>query len=498
MWKAKEYTVRYDANGGSSAPSAQVKTHGMALTLSSAMPQRDGYQFKGWATTPNASAATYAAGGSYTANESVTLYAVWKANTYTVSYNANGGTGAPGSQTKTHDVDVIIPSQKPTRSEYRFLGWALSKDALMPVIFAGDSLPLNADTVLYAVWEADPIIIGVTPEIGVDQVTAPKGGTASVKIALKRNPGIASLKLRVSFDADLSLKSITYNSAWGGDSQQPQTMNSPVTLNWYNGAGNTNGDMVFATLVFEVSDEAAIGEHPITVTYHPNDVYNIAEENIQFAVINGGITVNDVPAEGLMQLSVGSATTRAGQTVDVPIEIADNAGIAGMVLHMSYSPALHLVGIKSGEALKTLNLTASADLSQNPVTLLWDGLVADETNGVIAVATFQIDSDAKEGDYPISLSYDDGTIYDNDLNDVDATITNGKITVRKIMPGDATGDNAVNAKDITMIRRHIAGNLGEGTIVIAAADVNRDNQVNAKDVTLIRRYIAGGFNVTLE
>lgn len=70
------YTVSYNANGGSGAPSAQTKWHGQALTLSSVRPTRSGYDFLGWATSSSGSVA-YQPGGSYTANSSATLYARW-------------------------------------------------------------------------------------------------------------------------------------------------------------------------------------------------------------------------------------------------------------------------------------------------------------------------------------------------------------------------------------------------------------------------------------
>lgn len=72
------YTVSFNANGGSGAPSSQTKTYGTTLTLSSTKPTRSGYTFLGWSTSSTATSATYSAGGSYTANSGATLYAVWK------------------------------------------------------------------------------------------------------------------------------------------------------------------------------------------------------------------------------------------------------------------------------------------------------------------------------------------------------------------------------------------------------------------------------------
>lgn len=146
------YTVKYNANGGSGAPSSQTKWKDQALTLSSTKPTRTGYSFQGWATSASGSVA-YAAGASYTANSAVTLYAIWKANTYTVSYNANGGSGAPGNQTKTYGQTLTLSSTKPTRTNYNFKGWGTSASATTVSYAAGANYTANAAITLYAVWE---------------------------------------------------------------------------------------------------------------------------------------------------------------------------------------------------------------------------------------------------------------------------------------------------------------------------------------------------------
>lgn len=157
-----KYTVSYNANGGSGAPSSQSKYYGKTLTLSSTKPSRTGYAFKGWATSASGSVA-YSAGASYTANASVTLYAVWQANTYTIKYNANGGTGAPSNQTKTHGVTLTLSSTKPTRASvnndgvvttFTFKGWATSANSSTVAYTAGAKYTSNTSVTLYAVWSS--------------------------------------------------------------------------------------------------------------------------------------------------------------------------------------------------------------------------------------------------------------------------------------------------------------------------------------------------------
>lgn len=72
------YTVSFNANGGSGAPSSQTKTYGSTLYLSSTRPTRTNYNFKGWGTSSSATSASYQPGGAYTSNSGITLYAVWE------------------------------------------------------------------------------------------------------------------------------------------------------------------------------------------------------------------------------------------------------------------------------------------------------------------------------------------------------------------------------------------------------------------------------------
>ena len=152
--KKASYKVTYNANGGSNAPSSQTKWYGEELKLSSTKPTRTGYIFKGWATSSTATSAKYPVGGSYTytANESVTLYAVWEAVTYTIKFNANGGSNAPSSQTKTYGKTLVLTTNKPTRTNYNFEGWGLSSNTSTVTYNAGGNYTKNASDTLYAVW----------------------------------------------------------------------------------------------------------------------------------------------------------------------------------------------------------------------------------------------------------------------------------------------------------------------------------------------------------
>lgn len=74
---AAVYTISYNANGGSSVPSAQTKDGGIDLTLSSTVPTRTGFAFTGWNTQADGNGTTYASGATFTGNANTTLYAQW-------------------------------------------------------------------------------------------------------------------------------------------------------------------------------------------------------------------------------------------------------------------------------------------------------------------------------------------------------------------------------------------------------------------------------------
>lgn len=163
-------SLYYDANGGANAPVTQTSEE--FYTVSSTLPTRDGYRFMGWSTNKNANSAEYQAGDTIQVTEPTTIYAVWsKIPTYTVSYNANGGSGAPSAQTKTQDTTLWISSTKPTKSytvtynanggsvspssktvSCTFKNWNTAQNGSGTSYSSGASYTANSGATLYAQW----------------------------------------------------------------------------------------------------------------------------------------------------------------------------------------------------------------------------------------------------------------------------------------------------------------------------------------------------------
>lgn len=136
--------------------------------------------------------------------------------------------------------------------------------------------------------------------IVIDSKEAKPGETIKVNVNLADNPGLSSLVFKVSYDKSiLTLTKVEYNTAMGGQTVSPSSLTSPVTLYWVNGFANYEGNGVFATLTFTVSESAKEGDVAnITVTYNADDVFNINDENVNLNITDGKVTVIDyVPGD---------------------------------------------------------------------------------------------------------------------------------------------------------------------------------------------------------
>ena len=137
---ANKYTVTYDANGGTCSTTSKDVTYNSTYgTL--ATPTKTGYTFSGWYTAASGgNQVTASTKVTITSNQ--TLYAHWTANTYTLTFNANGGTNTSGGNfalttpatgygateswvTVTYDSSNFsaMSGNNPTRTGYKFLGW---------------------------------------------------------------------------------------------------------------------------------------------------------------------------------------------------------------------------------------------------------------------------------------------------------------------------------------------------------------------------------------
>lgn len=167
---AVTYTVKFNANGGTGSMANETFESGVAKALTANAFKRTGYLFQGWATSADG-AKVYSdkqvvTDLTSTAGGMVNLYALWKNNSYSVKFNANGGTGTMSNEAMEIGVAKALTANAFSRTGYTFSGWATSASGTK--VYSDkqsvtDLTKIEGDTVnLYAVWKAVlPVVNGL-------------------------------------------------------------------------------------------------------------------------------------------------------------------------------------------------------------------------------------------------------------------------------------------------------------------------------------------------
>ena len=201
LWQPNDYTITFDANGGSAVvKNVMVRFGSMANNSIAAGADRPGYTLLGWYTSPtggelvydangNYADGTYWQGGAWRYAGNVTLYAHWKEGDKYISYAANGGMG-----TMTKDIlKVSVPTTTLktnafTKKGYKFAGWntkadgsgtAYAENATFPQT---GSIPLGTTT-LYAQW----VPVAFTIKVAEDDIrVSPPSFSATTEVTFDR------------------------------------------------------------------------------------------------------------------------------------------------------------------------------------------------------------------------------------------------------------------------------------------------------------------------
>jgi len=155
----EEYTLTYDANSGTgTVPASETGGVGANITVSSNSGglTRSGFSFSGWNTKADGTGTSYAIGSNYQMPQGgATLYAEWEQAQLTLSYNANGGTGAPSGATYLEGATVTVSGTAPTRAGFNFVGWNTAADSSGTTRLAGATFAMpGTNLTLYAQWSA--------------------------------------------------------------------------------------------------------------------------------------------------------------------------------------------------------------------------------------------------------------------------------------------------------------------------------------------------------
>ncbi|MGX7150827.1 InlB B-repeat-containing protein [Enterococcus ureasiticus] len=164
QWEMDKHTVTFDLNGGTSeVPPIQSVGVGVNIETPTPDPTRLGYTFAGWSTNIAGSEKVWNFSMDVMPDKDLTLYAQWRINTYTVTFDLNGGgSPVPAEQNIAFGSKVMEPTPAPTRSGHTFIGWYDAEDNVWD--FRKMSMP-DSDIKLYAHWK----------KLGLDNITTDNG-----------------------------------------------------------------------------------------------------------------------------------------------------------------------------------------------------------------------------------------------------------------------------------------------------------------------------------
>ena len=215
-YDGQPYTVQFNANGGSGTMANESFTYGVAKALTICSFTRAGFTFVGWAKNYSTLEPVYDDGETVnnlttTFGGKVNLYAVWQANTYSVKFNKNGGTGTMANESFTYDVAKALTANAFQRVNYKFVGWSTSASATSATYTDKQSVSNLTATPdgtvnLYAVWKLVLEVTSVTARqrypwnglVDID-VTFAASGLSTVSFEVKDTKGNTNLNARTFY-----------------------------------------------------------------------------------------------------------------------------------------------------------------------------------------------------------------------------------------------------------------------------------------------------------
>ncbi|MFZ2226466.1 MAG: InlB B-repeat-containing protein [Candidatus Moraniibacteriota bacterium] len=150
QWTINNYTITFNKNTGDTEanPTTRTADYNTTVTLPTA-PTKTGYTFTGWNTIADGSGTTFSSATAVTGN--LTAYAQWTVNSYTITFDKNGGDAEANPTTKTtnYNTTITLPTA-PTKAGYALIEWNTLSDG-SGTAFTG-STAVTGDLTVYAQW----------------------------------------------------------------------------------------------------------------------------------------------------------------------------------------------------------------------------------------------------------------------------------------------------------------------------------------------------------
>jgi uncharacterized repeat protein (TIGR02543 family) len=258
QWTGNTYTVTFNRNGGNSDASPTTKTVTVPATTVDSLPSAPGwggYTFTGWNTQAKGLGDVFTASTVVSGN--ITVYAQWTGNTYTVTFDKNGGNTEANPTTKSVTVPattVVDLPAPPTRTSYTFVGWNTNAGGGGTTFTA--STVVSASITVHAQWQ---LTYTVSFDVNGGNALTPNTRSVAAGAAVGTLP--EPTWANHQFDG-------WYSSTSGGTQYTAaSTITGNITMHahWttlYTGSFNVNGGNALTPNTRTVAAGAAVGTLP--------------------------------------------------------------------------------------------------------------------------------------------------------------------------------------------------------------------------------------------
>ena len=206
QWTVNQYTVAFDANGGTGGGSAK-QDYGSAITAPEVT--RTGYTFAGW--SPAVAATVPASDVTYTAQ--------WTPNQYTVTFDANGGTGGRSAK---QDYGSAIAAPAVARTGYTLTGWSPALAATVPA----------SDVKYTAQWKVNQYTVAFDANGGEGGKSAKQDYGSAITAPAVTRTGYTFLGWSPAVAATVPASDVTYKAQWKVEQRTVTVDGTAVTVDY--------------------------------------------------------------------------------------------------------------------------------------------------------------------------------------------------------------------------------------------------------------------------
>lgn len=338
------------------------------------------------------------------------------------------------------------------------------------------------------------------------EVKAYAGDEVVFPVYISGNPGIASLRIDLTYDTDalalieenaeVKSQSVEKGEALTSGNVIAKTTKSGCQIFWWSDK-NVDKDGELFRVHLKTSEAASPEKYSVKISYYPKDTGNENEEAVELLCKNGAITLDSTDSV----IYGGTIRMKAGETIDYPIYIRNNPGLSAVMVYVRLAASeteIEAVLDDEGSIIAepgdfTKNGSVLANHYLSGWKIMWYTTDGDQSgDGKLFSLKLKARENVTSGDVGVVITCmpDNTTNADGQKVNIVST-AKGTIKVRGLLYGDLDDNLTLDFADAIYFKRYLAGWNKYSITDNAIANLNCDDKIDNADVMILERHIAG-------